>query len=58
MSKLGFKRSKFDNCIYIKRHVDDNMLIVELNTTEIMKVKEQLKVDFEMKHLGEANKIL
>lgn len=65
---IGFRRSSFDSCIYLKRiykenciylilHVDD-MLIARKDAEEIEKVKELLKFEFDMKELGPAKKIL
>ena len=68
MVSIGFLRSKFDDCIYIKMkgntpvaylllYVDD-MLLAGPSMAEINKVKADLMSNFEMKDLGEARKIL
>ena len=68
MIKSGFERSSYDNCVYHKwlsskvgifllLYVDD-MLIASVDQTEILKLKEQLGHEFEMKDLGKARKIL
>ena len=43
--------------MYLLLYVDD-MLVVGPSISEINKVKEHLKADFEMKDLGEARRIL
>lgn len=61
-------RSQYDNCIYLKRveekvqvylliYVDD-ILIASKSRPEIKELKLLLSSEFEMKHLGEAIKIL
>ena len=67
MLSHGFKRSKFDSCVYIK-HVNgspiylllyvDNMLIAAKSKVEITKLKKLLSSEFDMKDLGAAKKIL
>jgi len=67
MLSHGFKRSKYDSCVYIK-HVNrspiyllsyvDHMLIVSKSKIEITKLKRLLSSEFEMKDLGSAKKIL
>ena len=68
MVKSGFVRSAYDNCvnhkwlsskvgIFLLLYVDD-MLIASVDRTKILKLKEQLVHEFEMKHLGKARKIL
>ncbi|KAK8934286.1 hypothetical protein KSP39_PZI015019 [Platanthera zijinensis] len=68
MQKEKFERSQFDHCAYYKQlpggvyiylllYVDD-MLIASSSQLEIDKVKNQLFKSFEMKDLGEAQKIL
>ncbi|KAL1200962.1 Retrovirus-related Pol polyprotein from transposon TNT 1-94 [Cardamine amara subsp. amara] len=64
----GFKRSKYDHCVYIKEskgkcfiylllYVDD-MLIASKDMKEIQIVKDLLSNRFEMKDLGAARRIL
>jgi hypothetical protein len=63
----GFKRSDYDSCVYSKivngsaiyllLYVDD-MLIAAKNKSEIAKLKAQLNLEFEMKDLDAAKKIL
>jgi hypothetical protein len=67
MLSHGFKRSKYDSCVYIK-HVNgspiylllyvDDMLIVAKSRREITTLKKLLSSEFEMKDLGAAKKIL
>ncbi|CAM8907396.1 unnamed protein product [Rhodiola kirilowii] len=68
MMSLGFIRSKFDTCIYLKRpksglclylllYVDD-ILIMSNAESEIEKIKKELSRNFDMKDLGNAKKIL
>ena len=67
MMSHGFKRSKFDSCVYIK-HVNgspiylllyvDDMLIAAKSKVEITKLKKLLSSEFDMKDLGAAKKIL
>lgn len=68
MLKIGFHRSKYDSCVYQKNHgvlkivylllyVDD-MLIASESMVEVSKVKNLLKLEFEMKYLGPARRIL
>jgi hypothetical protein len=67
MISHGFKRSDYDSCVYLKTvngsaiylllYVDD-MLIAAKDKSEIAKLKEQLNLEFEMKDLGVARKIL
>jgi hypothetical protein len=62
-----FKRSDYDSCVYLKTvngstiylllYVDD-MLIVAKDKSEITKLKAHLNLEFEMKDLGAAKKIL
>ena len=68
MLRQGYKRSKYDHCVYLHKLKDgsfvylllyvDDMLIASKNSEEIDKLKIQLKKEFEMKDLGEAKKIL
>ncbi|CAM8998933.1 unnamed protein product [Rhodiola kirilowii] len=68
MMSLGFARSKYDTCLYLKRpksglilylllYVDD-ILIMSNSESEISKIKKQLSSNFDMKVLGIAKKIL
>lgn len=67
ITSIGFERSNFDACVYIKRcghsfmylllYVDD-MLIAAKNMSDIDKLKVKLKTEFQMKDLGAAKKIL
>jgi hypothetical protein len=67
MLSHGFKRSKYDSCVYIKNvngspiylllYVDD-MLIAAKSTKEITTLKRLLSSEFEMEDLGAAKKIL
>jgi len=66
MIKARYKQYEYDNCVYFKQNDDltylllyvDDMLIVTRNKTHIQKLKAQLKREFDMKDLGDANKIL
>jgi len=68
MMNQGFTRSKYDACVYITKlrsgnymylliYVDD-MLIACKDKDELLKMKAQLKSEFEMKDLGPASRIL
>jgi len=68
MIGFGYTRSIFDLCVYLCKllsseyislllYVDD-MLIASKNRSSIDKLKVQLSLEFEMKDLGEAKKIL
>ncbi|KAH9679844.1 hypothetical protein KPL71_026299 [Citrus sinensis] len=68
MLNNGYHRSKFDNCvyyggldrggaIYLLLYVDD-MLIASKQKSEVEKLKNLLKGEFEMKDLGSAKRIL
>ncbi|KAL1564721.1 Integrase catalytic domain-containing protein [Salvia divinorum] len=68
MGRIGFTKSKYDNCVYIKHkgetaiahlllYVDD-MLVAGPCKSEIEIIKQQLQHEFEMKDLGEAKRIL
>jgi ATP-binding cassette subfamily B (MDR/TAP) protein 1 len=67
MLSHGFKRSKYDSCVYIKYvngshiylllYVDD-MLIAAKSGKEITTLKKLLSSEFDMKDLGAAKKIL
>ena len=63
MQKNGYLKSNADHCCYFKRfkssfiilllYVDD-MLVVGPDLDEIIRLKEQLSSEFEMKDLGPA----
>ncbi|KAH9793297.1 hypothetical protein KPL71_004477 [Citrus sinensis] len=63
-----FTRSEHDHCIYFRRLLDgafiylllyvDDMLIVSKNINEIERLNKQLASEFEMKDLGDAQRIL
>ena len=67
MISNGFKRSRYDSCVYIKfvngspiyllLYVDD-LLIAAKSKKEISTLKPMLSSEFEMKDLGVARKIL
>ncbi|KAL9816965.1 putative RNA-directed DNA polymerase [Arabidopsis thaliana] len=68
MIDQNFIRSEHDACVYVKQvseqehlylllYVDD-MLIAGKSKSEINKVKEQLSMEFEMKDMGPASRIL
>lgn len=68
MCSVGYQRSRYDTCVYIKKlsedthiylllYVDD-MLIASSDKEEIKKLKKLLSKEFEMKDLGPAKKIL
>lgn len=66
IEKVGFVRSKFDSCVYIRRNQNytylllyvDDILIASKDRVQIQKIKEKLSVEFEMKDLGAAKRIL
>ncbi|KAM2632087.1 hypothetical protein TB1_030777 [Malus domestica] len=68
MRGQNYSRSQYDHCVYFKKLQDgsfiylliyvDDMLIASKNVEKIEKLKKQMKNEFEMKDLGEANKIL
>jgi hypothetical protein len=67
MISHGFKRSDYDSCVYLKTvngstiyllFYVDNMLIAPNDKSEIASLKAQLNLEFEMKDLGAAKKIL
>nr|GEY48387.1 retrotransposon protein, putative, Ty1-copia subclass [Tanacetum cinerariifolium] len=68
MLSNGFKRSSFDRCVYYRSYAlgeyiylllyVDNMLIACKSKNEIGSTKSLLIKEFDMKELGEANKIL
>ncbi|KAH9706402.1 hypothetical protein KPL70_012195 [Citrus sinensis] len=63
-----FTRSEHDHCVYFRRLPDeafiylllyvDNMLIASKNRDEIERLKKQLASEFEMKDLGDEQRIL
>ena len=65
MLSHGFKRSKYDSCVYIK-HVNgspiylllyiDDMLITSKSKVEITTLKKLLSSEFDMKDLGAVRK--
>ncbi|KAL9286002.1 putative RNA-directed DNA polymerase [Arabidopsis thaliana] len=68
MMSLQFARSEHDSCVYVKEvnpgefvylllYVDD-MLLATKSKSEISKLKEALSLNFEMKDMGAASKIL
>ena len=64
----SYFRSQRESCIYFRKYSDgsfiylllyvDDMLIAAKDMSEISKLKAQLSVEFEMKDLGAAKKIL
>ena len=66
--KIGFSGSAYDYCVYWKCHKNekpiylllyvDDMLLASQSMTEIARVKRFLNLEFEMKDLGHAKKIL
>ena len=68
MTTHDFKRSNYDSCVYFKRSDDgsfvylllyvNDMLIATNDKENIRNVKVQLSKEFEMKDLGETDKIL
>lgn len=68
MSEIGFVRSEYDNCAYVKELLDgslmylliyvDDMLVAAKNKEVISQLKKELSLKFEMKDLGAARKIL
>ena len=66
--KTGFVRSGYDSCVYILKngekvilylllHVDD-ILMASSSKDDIMKLKEKLNGEFEMKDLGLAKRVI
>ncbi|XP_070014442.1 secreted RxLR effector protein 161-like [Nicotiana sylvestris] len=61
MLQQGYKISKYDHCVYLRKFKDgsfiyvllyvDDMLIASKNSEEIVKLKIQLKEEFEIKDL-------
>ena len=68
MKSIDFTRSAYDSCVYLKQQSDksygylllyvDDMLIAAKEKSSIMELKQLLGKEFEMKDLGEAQKIL
>lgn len=68
MLRIGFQRSKFDRCVYLKKGIDDSivylllyvddMLLAAKHLEDVVKVKSDLEKEFEMKDLGQACRIL
>ncbi|KAG7554353.1 GAG-pre-integrase domain [Arabidopsis suecica] len=68
MSEIGFARSDYDSCAYIKKLLDgtmiylliyvDDMLVACKSSEAIAQLKKDLSLKFEMKDLGPAKKIL
>ncbi|CAA7062683.1 unnamed protein product [Microthlaspi erraticum] len=68
MSEIGFVRSNYDSCAYVKSLSDgslmylliyvDDMLVAAKNKEAILQLKKDLSSKFEMKDLGAARKIL
>ncbi|KAL1540901.1 hypothetical protein AAHA92_25185 [Salvia divinorum] len=68
LSSIGFIKSAYDNCVYIKSDEEkevaylvlyvDDMLVAAADMNEINSVKHELQREFEMKDLGEAKRIL
>ncbi|MCO5602353.1 hypothetical protein L7F22_056484 [Adiantum nelumboides] len=68
MRSLDYKRSNEDPCLYVKRQLNgqlimlilyvDDMLIAGHSKKDIADLKTKLKSKFDMKDLGEANHIL
>ena len=68
MIRIGYKRCKYDYCVYVKSLDDgssiflllyvDDMLIAAKSMSEVNKLKILLSKEFDMKDLGVAKKIL
>ncbi|KAG9450470.1 hypothetical protein H6P81_010435 [Aristolochia fimbriata] len=68
MKKIGYFRSKYDNCVYFRKLDDgsfvylllyvDDMLIEAKEMEQINQLKTQLRGEFEMKDLGATKRIL
>ena len=67
MSCISFVRSQFDHCVYFKFHPGNSLLfccfmldilIASNNVEEVLRVKDELNKEFEMKDLGSASRIL
>ncbi|KAJ4703438.1 Retrovirus-related Pol polyprotein from transposon TNT 1-94 [Melia azedarach] len=68
MIEIGYTRSPYDCCVYYNKATNgsliylvlyvDDMLIAAENKSDVQKLKDLLSVEFEMKDLGAARKIL
>ncbi|KAJ4723126.1 Retrovirus-related Pol polyprotein from transposon TNT 1-94 [Melia azedarach] len=68
MIEIGYTRSPYDCCVYYSKATNgsliylvlyvDDMLIAAENKSDVQKLKDILSVEFEMKDLGAARKIL
>lgn len=68
ISEIGFVRSQYDSCAYVKELKDgsnmylliyvDDMLVAAKNMEPIQELKKELSVKFDMKDLGAAKRIL
>ncbi|KAJ4721450.1 Retrovirus-related Pol polyprotein from transposon TNT 1-94 [Melia azedarach] len=68
MIEIGYTRSPYDCCVYYSKATNgslsylvlyvDDMLIAAENKSNVQKLKDLLSVEFEMKDLGAARKIL
>ncbi|KAG7597916.1 Reverse transcriptase RNA-dependent DNA polymerase [Arabidopsis suecica] len=68
MSEIGFLRSEYDSCAYMKKLADgsmvylllyvDDMLVAAKNKEDISQLKRELSQRFDMKDLGAAKRIL
>ncbi|KAJ4711603.1 Retrovirus-related Pol polyprotein from transposon TNT 1-94 [Melia azedarach] len=68
MIEIGYTRSSYDCCIYYSKATNgsliylvlsvDDMLIAAENKSDVQKLKDLLSIEFEMKDLGAARKIL
>ncbi|KAJ4703754.1 Retrovirus-related Pol polyprotein from transposon TNT 1-94 [Melia azedarach] len=68
MIEIGYTRSPYDCCVYYSKATNgsliylvlyvDDMLIAAENKYDVQKLKDLLSVEFEMKDLGAARKIL
>ena len=68
MIRIGYKRCEYDCCVYVKSLDDgssiflflyvNDMLITTKSKSEVNKLKILLSIEFDMKDLGAAKKIL
>ncbi|KAJ4719824.1 Retrovirus-related Pol polyprotein from transposon TNT 1-94 [Melia azedarach] len=68
MIEIGYTRSPYDCCVYYSKATNgsliylvlyvDDMLIAAENKSDVQKLKDLLSIEFEMKDLGAARKIL
>ncbi|KAJ4716980.1 Retrovirus-related Pol polyprotein from transposon TNT 1-94 [Melia azedarach] len=68
MIEIGYTRSPYDCCVYYSKATNgsliylvlyvDDMLVAAENKSDVQKLKDLLSVEFEMKDLGAARKIL